>query len=224
MTTPESPRQHWLQLDRSVLARQAPNVLHNGRPVVPEVSRGWVGSSMPQLHLEVADDSEPQHLLRASAGVEVVPTQAETAAVYAHALADTGVHVDAEAHHLHIAVLVLVSCELGLAVPVRMELTVDERHAPVVAEQQVARKQPHRGPGRAQQWLRPDLVDREEGLRELAQGARDVRHPPCPFCVRLLALSREEVRYTVVKDGDLEQAHPGQPLVRFDSVQAAGLH
>mmetsp|Transcript_99047 Transcript_99047/g.275742 ORF Transcript_99047/g.275742 Transcript_99047/m.275742 type:complete len:203 (-) Transcript_99047:706-1314(-) len=150
---PNPSRQHRLQQLSLVWTWKVLRIFHNGCTVMPEVSWRWVGGTMSQLDLDIADDSQPQHLFGACASIEMMPTKAETTAIYTHTLADTRVHVNTEANHLHIAVLVLVCRKLGLPVPVGVQLAVDEGHATIVAKQQVTSKQPHCSPGCPQEWV-----------------------------------------------------------------------
>eukprot|EP00446_Apocalathium_sp_SHHI-4_P083900 CAMPEP_0177512926 /NCGR_PEP_ID=MMETSP0369-20130122/43493_1 /TAXON_ID=447022 ORGANISM="Scrippsiella hangoei-like, Strain SHHI-4" /NCGR_SAMPLE_ID=MMETSP0369 /ASSEMBLY_ACC=CAM_ASM_000364 /LENGTH=273 /DNA_ID=CAMNT_0018991481 /DNA_START=232 /DNA_END=1056 /DNA_ORIENTATION=- len=167
----------------------------------------WGSPPNVELHLDVADGAQPEHLLGTRARREVVVAQAEATAIDADAVADACGHVDGEVHDLHVAAIVLVGSEGRGVVPMRVELAEDPRHAELVVEQKVACEEPRPGPARTWMWVGPDVEGWEEGLGQDTQCPGDISNPSGTLHVSFLTLSGEEVRQTMVENGHLEKPH-----------------
>mmetsp|Transcript_45088 Transcript_45088/g.124985 ORF Transcript_45088/g.124985 Transcript_45088/m.124985 type:complete len:323 (+) Transcript_45088:519-1487(+) len=202
---------------------QSLRAFENRGAVMLEFVGRRVGRTMPQLDLQIANGSKPQHFLRASARREMVAVETETTTINPDALADGRVHVDAQADHKCVALRILIGREHCSTVPMRVELAINQRNASVVAQQQVSSKEPQRRPVRPLHRHRRHVKFRKQALGHYSEGACNIGHPLRSLNVRVVVPGREKVRGSELEDGDLEEPKPRHRLVCLRRVQAARL-
>mmetsp|Transcript_7889 Transcript_7889/g.14685 ORF Transcript_7889/g.14685 Transcript_7889/m.14685 type:complete len:219 (+) Transcript_7889:291-947(+) len=191
---------------------------------MPQLNGCWCCRPMAQLHLHVAYGPQPQHLLGAGPRRKVMVAQAEAAAVDADTLADASVRVDGEVNNLYHAGVILVGCKPGRAVTVRMQLPIYKGHTLIVIQQHVTSQESCCCPACPWQWIDSQIERRAKRLRQHPKSTRDVSDPACSFCVRLLAICREEVRQAMVEYGNLEQTKGWLRPVGLHGVEATSLN